>query len=116
MASVQRDYILRLTEELGAVLVRLLEQFGLGRLAPEEVLQEAQAAQVALLGPVVHIVPHVDAHTAVWLVRDARKVKLWIKFMRLEAAACRSQGKEQQAAALEARAEALEQVAGELKA
>ena len=44
MANVQRDYILHLTEELGAVLARLLEQFGLRRMPPEEVVQEAQTA------------------------------------------------------------------------
>lgn len=68
MPTEQRDYILRLTEELGTVLVRLLEQFGLGRMPAEEVVQEAQWAQAALLGPVAHVVPHIDAHTAVWLL------------------------------------------------
>lgn len=79
-------------------------------------MQEAQTSQVALLGPVAQIVPHVAADSAVLVVRDVRKVKLWSEFLRLEAAASRSQGKEEQALDLEVRAEAVEQAAGMLKA
>jgi hypothetical protein len=109
LTGVQRDYILPITQELGAVLVRLQEQFGLGQKPPEEVAQGAQTAQVARIGP------HVDTHSGVWLVRGVRKAKLWTKFMRLEAPGCRAQGKEKRAVELEARAEALEQVAEEFR-
>lgn len=112
MHSEQQDYILRLIEQLGAVLRRLLEMLGLGRVAAPQVVREAQAAQEALLGPLAISAPLVDAPAAVRLLNDPRRVTLWIEFLRVEAAALRLQEEEGRAAALEARAAALERAMG----
>ena len=112
MHSERQDYILRLIEQLGAVLRRLLEMLGLGRAAAPQVVRDAQAAQEALLGPLALSAPLVDAPAAVRLMNDPRRVRLWIEFLRVEAAAMRLQEEEERAAALEARADALERAMG----
>ena len=99
--------MLRLIEQLGAVLRELAARLGLGAPAAAEVIREAQAAQGELLGPMGDALPNVDAVSAVALLREPRRVRLWIEFLRVEAAARRLRGEEPQAAALEARASAL---------
>lgn len=108
MHSERQDYILRLIEQLGAVLRRLLEMLGLGRASAPQVVREAQAAQEVLLGPLAISAPLVDAPAAVRLMNDPRRVTLWVEFLRVEAAAMRLQDEPERAAALEARADALE--------
>jgi len=67
-AGVRQDDNRRLTEELGNVPISLIEQSRLGRMLFEEVAQETQTAQVSLLGPVAHFIPHYDAPTVGMLV------------------------------------------------
>jgi hypothetical protein len=105
----QSDYVQRLVEQLGGVLRRLAERLGLGTPeAAREVAGEAEAARLELLGPLAGPIERVDAASAVGLVRDPRRVRLWIGFLRLEAAARRLDGAGAEAAALEARADALD--------
>src|SRR5262245_22490322 len=106
MKTEQSDYVQRLIEQLGGVLRRLAERLGLGTPeAAQEVVREAKAAQGELLGPLAEPIRLVDAASAVALVRDPARVKLWIGFLRVEAAAHRLDGNETDAAALEARAD-----------
>jgi hypothetical protein len=116
MSTEQRDYILRIIEQFGFVLRRLVERLGLGRGAAAEVIQEAQTAEATLLGSRASIARFVDAATAVKLVRNLDLVALWIEFLRVEAAAHRLEGREPQAMALEDRARALAQAAAEAAA
>lgn len=102
--------MLRLIEQLGAVLRRLVEQLGLGAPAAAEVIREARAAQGELLGPLADALTHVDPETAVSLLRQPQRARLWIEFLRVEAAAHRLRGDEGPATALEARASALAEV------
>ena len=108
MHSEQQDYILRLIEQLGMVLRRLVEMLGLGRASAPQVVREAQAAQDVLLGPLAISAPLVDAPAAVKLLNDPRRLTLWIEFLRVEAAACRLQEDLERASMLESRADALE--------
>ena len=117
MRTEQSDYVQRLVEQLGGVLRRLAERLGLGTPeAAREVAREAEAARLELLGPALAgAIEHVDAASAVELVRDPRRVRLWIGFLRVEASARRAalgDGDEARAAALEARADALEAAVG----
>jgi hypothetical protein len=109
MDSEQQDYVVRLIEQLGVVLRRLVEMLDLGRASAPQVVRQAQAAQEALLGPLAISAPLVDATAAVRLMNDPRRITLWIEFLRVEAAACRLQEELERAAMLEARADALEQ-------
>ena len=113
MSTEHRDYIMRIIAEFGFVLRRLVGRLGQGREAAAEVIQEAQTAQATLLGPRASSAPFVDAMTAVQLIQNPDVVALWIEFLRVEAAAHRLEGREPQAAALEARARDLEQAAAE---
>lgn len=115
MPTEHRDYIMRLVEQLGAMLRELMGRLQPGRGAATGVVQEAQAAQAALLGPLATTASIVDAATAVRLVGNHELVALWIRFLRVEATARRLEGQEPQARTLEERARALEQAAGELE-
>jgi hypothetical protein len=113
MSTEHRDYIMRIIEEFGFVLRRLVGRLQLGRDAAAEVIQEAQTAQATLLGSRAASAPFVDAATAVRLMQNPERVALWVEFLRVEAAAQRLEGREPQAVALEDRARALEQAAAE---
>ena len=107
MKSEQSDVVLRVIEQLAGVLRHLVEQLGLGAPAAAEVVREAKAAQGELLGPLSAGLANVDAASAVALLREQRRVRLWIEFLLVEAAGLRLQGDEAGAVALEARALAL---------
>ena len=103
------DYIMRQIEQLGIVLRRLLEKLNLGKSAAAEVVREASEAQGTLLGRQAAVARQVDAKTAVRIIGDPRKVKMWIGFLRIEATAHRLRGDGDQANSLETRANAIEQ-------
>ena len=111
MLREQNDYVLRLIEESGIALRRLLQRVDLGTASTEEILQETQTAQATLLGPHAKIIPHVDADTAIMLINNPHKVDLLIDFLRIEANASMNNGQEDRARELESRVEALEQAA-----
>lgn len=111
MLRQRDDYVLRLIEEAGIVLQKLVQKFSLGATSAKEVVQEAQTAQATLLGPHAKIIPHVDADTAIMLINNPDKVDLLIGFLRVEANASIELGREDSARELESRAEALERAA-----
>jgi hypothetical protein len=105
----QRDYILRLIEEAGAAIARLRVMLGAGDASElETVVQEAEAAQAALLPTVWPSVRLLDPRSAVMLIGDTRRVRAWAELLRIQADAHRQAGAVDQAARLTTRAEALE--------
>jgi hypothetical protein len=104
----QRDFILRLIEEAGAAVARLRARLGLGGLAEMETLvRDAETAQEALFGQLWPSVRLLDAHSAVMLIGDTRRVAAWAELLRIQAAAHRSAGAPEQADRLTSRADAL---------
>ena len=102
---VQRDYILRLLEQAAAVVRRLRELLGGGTGEPAVIVEEARAAQAALLGSAWTLLQQVNVPTATALVRDPRQLAVWADLMRVEAQASRAMGHEERASYLESRAE-----------
>lgn len=114
MPIAQRDYVLRLIEQIAALLRRLVEKLVHGRAAAPEVVREAQQAQGELLGPLADILPRLDAGSAVQALGEPRQVALWIELLRLEATAVRLLGEGERALALEGRAGELARALGGL--
>jgi hypothetical protein len=105
--AIHRDYILRMIEEAGVALRRLLARLT-GRTAPpDEIAADAERAQAALLGPLWDTARLLDALGAAALVREPAQLALWAELMRVEAGARRAAGDAAAADALERRAEAL---------
>lgn len=105
----QRDFILRLIEQAGAAITRLRAMLGLGTAAEAEtVIQEAEAAQSALLGPLWPAVRLLDPASAVSLIGDTRRVGAWAELLRLQAAAHEIRRNAAEAERLTMRADGLE--------
>jgi hypothetical protein len=102
---VQRDYILRLLEQAAAVVRRLRELLGGGTGEPAAIVEEARAAQAALLGSAWTLLQQVNVPTATALVRDPRQLAVWADLIRVEAQATRAMGDEKRAGYLESRAD-----------
>jgi hypothetical protein len=115
MPSSQSDYILRMIEQLASGLRRLRERLARGVPEASEVLEEARKSQAELFGPLWPTLRAVDAETAVSLSADARRTRLWIEFLRLEADAARTLGDAPGAERLTGRAEALERALATLE-
>lgn len=92
MPGTHSDYIIRIIEQLGAALRRMKARLAGGTPAAAEVLDEAERCQGELFGPLWPTLRSVDAATAVALVADERRVRLWIEFVHLEAEAARQLG------------------------
>ncbi|HKG95297.1 MAG TPA: hypothetical protein VKA84_25485 [Gemmatimonadaceae bacterium] len=106
MQRDERDYILRLLAAAAAALGRLRERLA-ANAQPAEVIREARAAQGELLGRDAMLLQALDPASAAALL-DPKRVALWAELLRVEAAAHRQAGQEREAAALEARAAALD--------
>ena len=102
---VQRDYILRLLEQAAAVARRLRELLGGSTGEPAAIVEEARAAQAALLGSAWTLLQQVNVPTATALVRDPRQLAAWADLIRVEAQASRAMGDEKRASYLESRAD-----------
>lgn len=107
---VQRDYILRLLEQAGAVVRRLREMLTRKGASPSEIVEEARAAQAELFGDTWALLQRVNVSTATGLIRDTRQLALWADLLRIEAEANRQLGDEQRAEDLEARAAKIAEV------
>ena len=108
MASAQSDFILRIVEQMGLVLRRLRTRLDGDDAPADEVFDESERAQAELFGPLWRTLRAVDAQTAISLIPEARRARLWIEFVRFEAEAARKFGDEARASATIRRAEELE--------
>jgi hypothetical protein len=106
----RRDYLLRLIQQAGAAARRLRELLTAEGAQDDEVAREADLAIGALLGggPQAQLLERVDADTAVRLVGDKERLRLWIDLLRIQCEALRSAESESQAQRVEGRAAALE--------
>lgn len=112
MPSAREDYLLRMIQQVAAMLARLRERLTSasgGEAA--EVEREAGAAIATLLGPQASVLQQLDPASAVRLVADADRVALWTALMHLRADALRASDRVDAADRLAARAAALEQAA-----
>lgn len=86
MPIQQKDFILRLMEQLAAELRELratvLDE---GAAAAPRVVEQAVAAQAELLGEAEPVLRSVDAATAASLIADTRRLRLWAELMSVEA-------------------------------
>lgn len=106
-STSQEDYVLRLIRQAAEMVRRLRERLA-GGAAEGEIAAAARAAQGELLGPQAALLGAVDATTALALVGDARRVRLWADLLRVEAAAYRTAGDAPSAARLDDRAARLD--------
>lgn len=114
MLTERRDYLLRLIQQAGAAARRLRELLtGVG-VDAGEVSREADQAISALLGggPQAQLLERVDPDTAVRLVGDKERLRVWIDLLRVQAKALHAAGSDGQAHGVEARAAALEAAQG----
>ena len=109
MPSQREDYLLGLLRQAAEALRRLRESLN-GEGSPAEIEKEAGAAIGELLGPRYGLLSSLDAVSAASLVADPRRIELWANLIRVQAGARHRLGDETGAAALERRAQALEQV------
>ena len=120
MPAAREDYLIRLVQQIAAVLCRLRERLtgaaAAGQAArPEEMAaieREAEDAIRMLLGPQAALLERIDPASAVALVGDADRVALWVALLRLRADVAQARGDVPRAADRGARATALERVAG----
>lgn len=108
MPSQREDYLLRLIRQAAEALRRLREALS-GEGSPGVVERQADAAIGELLGPRYRLLSSLDPLSAASLVGDPRRIQLWADLIRVQAAARRISGDEAGAAALEERADALQQ-------
>jgi hypothetical protein len=112
MPSAREDYLLRMLQQVAAMLARLRERLiGASSAEAADVEREAGAAITTLLGPQALLLQQLDPTSAVRLVADADRVALWTALMRVQADAQRASGRTDAADRLAARAAALEQAA-----
>ena len=113
MPSAREDYLLRMIQQIAAVLARLRERLTGATAANDaaDVEREGGAAIVSLLGPQASLLQQLDSASAVRLVADADRVALWVALIRVQADALRLRGRVEGSDRLTARAAALEQAA-----
>jgi hypothetical protein len=113
MPASREDYLLRMIQQLGEVLRRLRARLTgvVDAAEAADVEREATAAIATLLGPQAMLLQQLDATSAVRLVGDAERVRLWVALMCVQADALRASGRADAADRLAGRASALEQVA-----
>jgi hypothetical protein len=110
MPSSQSDLILRMIEQMGAILRRMRARLAGGAPADADTFDELERAQAELFGPLWSMLRSVDIETAVSLIADRRKVEMWVEFLRFEAEAAQSVDDQARADRATHRADALERV------
>jgi hypothetical protein len=110
MLRDERDYILRMIAAAAAAVARLREKL-VGGGSPDEVVQEARAAQTELLGGGrdAALLRLLDPRSAVHTLGDPQRLEQWRDLLRVEAEALRAAGRHAEAIALEARIAAMSQ-------
>ena len=112
MPSAREDYLLRMIQQLAAIMARLRERLtGASSDEAAEVEREAGAAIGTLLGPQAPLLGQLDVASAVRLVGSRERVATWVTILRLQADAQRTSGRPDAADRLTARADALERSA-----
>jgi len=101
MALVQRDYILRLLEQIAAAISQVLKLKTDGDLVGAR--QEVRRATMELLGPASAMAMMVDPRTAANLVSDPRRLRLWARLLEEDSALLREMQHEKEAAATDLR-------------
>ena len=107
MPAERDDSLLRLVTQAATALRRFRERLK-GGTPPREIADEARAAAAELLGPRASLVAMMDATSAVGMVGDPERVRVWAGLLRVEADALRQLGDGARADWLDARASALE--------
>ncbi len=79
MALVQRDYILRLIQQVANAIARLLKRKADGDVVGAR--REAHQAIVELLGAGASMALMADSRTAAHLVGDGRRLRLWCQLL-----------------------------------
>jgi hypothetical protein len=102
MSLVQRDYIQRLIEAMGAAIARALRR----RLEGDHTgaRREVQMACSELLGAMAPLAERLDARTAADLVGDPRRVAMWGRLLAVDADLLQDMGRTTEAAATARRA------------
>jgi len=101
MALVQRDYILRMIEQVAAAIARILKRKTDGDLVGAR--QDVHQATMQLLGPAAAMATMVDSRTAANLVSDARRLRLWCRLLAEDSEILRALGRGGEAAAVDRR-------------
>ncbi|MGQ0641740.1 MAG: hypothetical protein ACT4P6_13405 [Gemmatimonadaceae bacterium] len=116
MLTERRDYLLRLIQQAGAAARRLRELLTEEGVDGDEVAREADQAIGALLGggPQAQLLERVDADTAVRLLSDPERVRVWVDLLRAQSDALRRSGADAQAQRVQDRAAALAAAAARL--
>jgi hypothetical protein len=103
MLRSEKDYIMRMIAAAAAAVARLRERLT-GGAAPEEVVQEARAAQTALLGPEALLLRALDPASAAHAIGDPDRLRAWADLLLIEAEALRKAGSNSEADVLAQRA------------
>lgn len=115
MPSAREDYLLRMMQQMAAIVARLRERLtGATAAEAEDVERDAGAAIGTLLGPQAALLGQLDPASAVRLVGSRERVATWITLLRMQADARRVSGRAEEAGRLTARADGLERSAREL--
>lgn len=116
MLTERRDYLLRLIQQAGVAASRLRELLT-GEAAPaHDVVREADQAIGALLGggSQAQLLERLDADSAVRLMGDVERVRIWVELLRLQADAHNKSGAEDAAQRIRTRADEIETASGRL--
>ena len=95
MGLFQKDYLLRLLEQLAHAVAAIVGRIGAGE--PREALEAIGNARLALAGPLVATLDRVDAGTVVSLL-GAEKARVYATLARLEGDARAALGEDATAA------------------
>ena len=106
MLRYERDYMMRMIAAAAAIVARLRSRL-LGGAAPDEIVKEARAAQVELLGPEASLLRALDPASAAHAIGDPERLSAWADLLRVEAEALRAAGDARGAEAIEQRADQL---------
>jgi hypothetical protein len=102
MSLVQRDFILRMIEAVGAAVARALRRKQSGDLPGAR--RELHIACDEVLGPLGSLVSRVDSRTAVSLIGDGRRVSAIARLLVEDADLLRLMSRESESVVLERRA------------
>lgn len=107
MLRSEREYMLRMIAAAAAMVARLRERLAACSVVADEVLKDARAAQEELLGRDAGLLRALDPASAAQLIASTAFLEAWADLMRVEADALRAAGRQEEAAAVDARVQQL---------